>query len=344
METLPRDAAAPTVPGGLIDLPITFCARPPLVTKASKQTPHFTVPLLEQAGYDVRLTADGPIDLQSHSVVWLSGNIRFFPKIRRQLIGRRRHERPLVILWHTEPLPAPRASGLPWPRLHLREIVKIALRDLRATDVYTNYQCLRDLTSRNLPDILVVSTPARREFLAERGIESSWVPLGWHPGHGADLGIYRDVDVLFLGNLQIPRRRRMITRLKKAGIELSALGSWSDPAYHGEARIRLLNRTKILLNIQRYPGELPGLRLILAMANRALVISEPIYRPAPFIPGQHYVEADIDSMAESIRFYLEEDRERERIAANGHRLVTEEITLARSAGRILELIRDHVDY
>ena len=33
-------------------------------------------------------------------------------------------------------------------------------------------------------------------------------------------------------------------------------------------------------------------RLILGMANRSLVVSEPIYSPAPFVPGEHYVEAN----------------------------------------------------
>ena len=48
----------------------------------------------------------------------------------------------------------------------------------------------------------------------------------------------------------------MIEDLRRQGINLLAVGSWADPAYWGENRTRLLNRAKIVLNLQRYPGAL----------------------------------------------------------------------------------------
>ena len=52
--------------------------------------------------------------------------------------------RPLVVVLHGEPLPPPRASGLPrWSSLNLAEIAKILLWDWRATDIYTNAFKLR---------------------------------------------------------------------------------------------------------------------------------------------------------------------------------------------------------
>lgn len=78
------------------------------------------------------------------------------------------------------------------------------------------------------------------------------------------------------------------------------------------------------------------------MANKALVISEPMYKPDPYVPGKHYVSATIEEMPEVIRHYLAHDEERERIANEGHQLVTQEVTMARSLSCILELIQEHI--
>ena len=299
--------------------------------------------LLEEAGHHVRQVREGPLDLVANGVVWILGNANRFPVLCRQLAAMPKFGRPLVILWHTEPLPPPKAAGLPWPRLSLREIARILRRDVRATDVYTNYFRLRSLARKGLPDLLVAPTLGRREFLAERGIPAHWVPLGSDPSRGYDMGLSRDIDVLFLGTLEVPRRRRIIKRLRRSGINLLAMGSRFDPACWGENRTRLLNRTKIFLNISRFPGELPDTRLILGMANKALVISEPIYNPAPYILGTHYLSAPIEELPEVIRYYLTHGDERERIVNEGHRFVTQEVTMARSVSRILELIRTHIN-
>lgn len=298
-------------------------------------------PLLEEAGHRVTEGADGPLEnLAPESVVWMFGNANWFPVVRRQLLSCPRRDRPFVVVWHFEPLPPPRASGLPWPRLHLRELAKILLRDPRATDVYTNYLLLRRLAVKSFPDLLLVSTMGRCEFLVERGILAHWVPLGYNPTLGRDLGLPRDIDAVFLGALKVPRRRRAVKRLRRCGINLLAAGDWFDPACWGEERTRLLNRSKIFVNIQRFPGQFSGARLTLGMANRALVVSEPMVNPAPFVSGKHYVTAKIEEMPEVVDYYLRHEDERERIASEGHRFVVQELTTARSVSRILELIAE----
>jgi hypothetical protein len=325
---------------GMQDLVITVCLRNLPVHRGNRGA---VTSVLEKAGYQVKQVEDGPLDLVAGGVVWIMGNANWFPVVCRQLASKPRPERPLVVLWHAEPLPPPKTTELPWPRLHLRELVKILLCDARATDVYTNYFRLRRLAQQGLPDLLVVSTPGGREFLAEHGIAAHWVPLGYTSFDGHDMGLPRDIDVLFLGALEIPRRKRLIKRLRQRGVNLLAMGSWFDPACWGENRTRLLNRTKIFLNVQRYSGNLSGSRLILGMANKALVISEPMYNPAPYVPGKHYISATIEEMPEVISYYLAHDDERERIVNESHRLVTQEVTMARSVSRILELIREHIN-
>jgi hypothetical protein len=269
-------------------------------------------------------------------IIWLMGNAVWYPAIRRRLVTMPRAERPPVLIWHGEPLPPPRSAGLPWPSLNLREIAKILLRDARATDVYTNYFMLRKLARQGVPDVLVVSGMLRRDFLAERGIPSHYVPFGSDDGMGRDLGLERDIDVLFLGSLDVPRRNRLLKQLERAGVAVKAAGSWSDPNYWGEARTRLLNRTKILLNFARTPAEFSGRRLLLGMQNKALVVSEPLYRPEPYVPDKHFVMAAMNDMPARIQYYLRNEPERRRIAEAGHQFAVGEMHVRAVVRKVLD--------
>jgi len=319
-------------------LAITFCYR----GFAAKfgTPPRAVVSILEKAGHHVRQIKDGPLDLAADSVVWIWGNTNWYPGLFAQLTAMTRAQRPLVVLWHTEPLPPPSMAGLPWPRLNWWETAKFILRSSEATDVYTNYLVLRRWVRNGLPDVLVAATLGRRGFLSERGIVADWVPLGYEPSCGQDLDFPRDIDVLFLGAQDVPRRNRLLQRLRKNGVRIHAVGSYANQGCWGKDRTELLNRTKILLNLARTPGEFPDLRLILGMANKALVISEPIYRPDPFVPGQHFISASIEEMPEKILYYLTHDEVRASISERAHRLITQDVTMERSVSQIVDLISD----
>ena len=105
---------------------ITFCYRGILVNRGMR---HCVASLLEKAGYEVWQIKDGPVDLAAGSVLWIWGNANWYPALYTQLRAMPRPERPLVVLWHTEPLPPPRAAGLPWPSLNWWEMAKFILRD-----------------------------------------------------------------------------------------------------------------------------------------------------------------------------------------------------------------------
>ena len=162
------------------------------------------------------------------------------------------------------------------------------------------------------------------------------MPIGRHPDHGRDLGLHRDVDVLFLGALDVPRRRRVFRQLRRRGLDVTARGGWDDRRYWGEERTHLVNRARIFLNVSRQPGQFSGERLVLGMANRALVLSEPIYRPAPFVPGEHYLEADLEAWPKLIESLLADEEARTRVADAGHAFVTNQLTYERSLERVLE--------
>jgi glycosyltransferase involved in cell wall biosynthesis len=147
----------------------------------------------------------------------------------------------------------------------------------------------------------------------------------------------RDIDVLFLGEYRVRRRSRILRRLKREGTDVVLLGSQSPTkGYWGEARTELLNRTKILLHLPRYPGHLSD-RILMGMANGALVVSEPMYLPDPYEPGVHYVESSVDQMAETVRRYLADEESRRRITDAAYRFVTQELRLEGTYARLMEL-------
>jgi hypothetical protein len=302
------------------------------------QTSPYFVRALESHGLVVSEVADHEVEAGMHDILWIQGNINWYPRIRRTLAAVAPAQRPFVIAWHTEPLPLPRASGVRAPLPNLRELAKIVTRDTRATDVRTNARRLRQMKRRGIPDLLVVSTASRQAFLAENGIESHFVPLGYSPSSGRDLGLERDIDALFVGVMSDPRHRRAARSVRAKGIDLVARGGWTlAGGLWGDERLETINRARTFLGFQRNPGELSGMRMLLGMACRSLVISEPIVSPEPYVPGTHYASVTLADMPEAIRYYIDNDAERARIADAGHRFVTTELTLERSVSKILEL-------
>jgi hypothetical protein len=287
---------------------------------------------------DARLVSSRDVRVEAGRALWMEGSPVWYRHVFRAVRALPRDLRPYVVFWHSEPLPPPRASGLPRPRLHARELAKIVLRDERVADPYSNARALRQLTAEGLVSLLLISTGGAHEFLAEQQIDATFVPLALLPEDGRDLGLARDIDVLFLGALDVPRRRRLVRELRRHGAPVVALGGWGADGYWGERRTQLLNRTKILLNFPRHPGLLSGRRMLIGMANKALVLAEPIYRPDPYRPGVHFVSSEIGEMPATIAAYLADDARRLTVAEAGHDFARSELTLERTIRRILALI------
>ena len=287
------------------------------------------------AGYDLTVANDRSLDPTGADVVWAQGNMNWFPRGRALLAEREQRDRPLLMVWHSEPLPFPKDSGFSHPHLTLREIAKIVLRDKRATDAYTNFFRLRKMHQRNQVDLIVVSSRSRQTFLAEKGIPSKFIPLGFHAGMGRRLDVERDIDVLFIGTLDDSRHRRAIRFLRSNGVNVQAIGSWKSAESWGEARTQLINRAKIFLNVQRHPGQYSGYRMLLGMGNGAMVLSEPVHDPFPYEPGLHYVSSSLESMPETILKYLADDHERSAIAEAGYRFATESLTMKSSMRELI---------
>jgi glycosyltransferase involved in cell wall biosynthesis len=293
-------------------------------------------------GLEVSRASQDAVELAPDRIVLLLGNAAWYPLVVAGLRAAPPARRPFVVVWHSEPLPFPARSGLRPERLHARELAKIVLRDSRATDPYSNLRSLLRLSRDGLVDLLAVSTGAAHELLGERGVGAEIVPLGYTATDGRDLGLTRDVDVLLLASLDVPRRRRILRFLRRRGVPVRGLGDWNDPSLWGEERTRLLNRTKILLNVPRHRGLLSGRTMILGMANKALVVAEPIYRPEPYRPGTDFASAELADMPETIEWYLEDDARRAPIVEPAYARVRGELTIERSARRLVSLLDERL--
>jgi len=295
--------------------------------------------LLEARGIAIRPFGHVEWQPEFGTILLVLGNLNWYPAVKHQLLTSPVSELPKVILWHYEPLPLPRTAGVGWPWLDHREIAKILLRDPRATDPYTNYFVLRRLHRRGLPHRLFASTQERVEFLRKHGIPAEHLPLGYYPAQGRDLGLSRDIDALFLGASSL-RRRLKLAYLHWRGIKVTALGDWNNSAYWGEDRVRLINRARIFLNIPRFRAQFAHLRFVLGAANKALIVSEPLYNSFPFEAGRDYVAAGYRDMPDAIRYYLTHEDERREIAEAAHRLVMEKCSLAASVDRMAASIKE----
>jgi hypothetical protein len=261
----------------------------------------------------------------------------FYPHALEQLraLG---HRRPRVVAWMSEPLVPPRASGLPWPRRTHREWIKLALRDKRVIDARSNERRTIALVREGLVDAVATTTLARVERFAEAGLETTWVPQGIAPHMHADLGLERDIPVLFLGAMDVPRRRVLAWRLRRAGVDLTAVGDWKDPRYWGDQRTRLMNRAVITLNLNRFRGNFADTRFNLAAANRSLIVSEPVYRPDPYVAGETYVEAEPGDLPAVLERWLSDDAARQRMVSAAYETVTTQLPRERQIAALCALL------
>ena len=91
----------------------------------------------------------------------------------------------------------------------------------------------------------------------------------------------------------------------------------------------------MVLNVGRSPGNFVGLRLVLAIAAGAVVVSEPMADPFPFVAGVHFVQAPLDGLLDAARELCADEPRRRRIAEAGQELLTSELSMGRCLGRAL---------
>ena len=111
----------------------------------------------------------------------------------------------------------------------------------------------------------------------------------------------------------------------------------------GNDKYRLLASAKLLVNIHRddrRPGYFEWARMVEAMANGCVVVTEPCAGAAPLRPGEHFVETD--DLAATVADLLDDPPRRAEIAAAAADAVLDDHPLSASVGPILDRL-DRLD-
>lgn len=169
----------------------------------------------------------------------------------------------------------------PW----FEEAVKVALRCAAAVDINS----------------------LGRDALRWKGVDAKLLPLGyvpsWDSWQGEELR-ERPIDVAFMGGVTARRCAAIaacgeVLTSRRAAFHLFDTSrphtAGSDDFFSGERKWTMLASTKILLNIHRSElGYLEWQRMVGAMANGCVVLTEHSVGIDPLVPGAHYVSASLE--------------------------------------------------
>lgn len=291
-------------------------------------------------------------------IIFACGPYESMVPLTRQLIDLPMKSRPLFVFWQSEQFPNPQLpEWINYPISVLRSDIE---KRLYPSDNHLNgnsqilnfiiskghrYRYYGDLfwwQRENVLSSLVVGSKWTVELLRQRGFDPILAYYGWHEGFGSDLGIERDIPVLWFGKVGTKRRKKILDRvryeLKERGIDLLMIDGIDHPYIFGEERTRILSRTKIVLNVLREQWDSNSMRYYIAAPNRALIITEPTLPHTAFEDRVHLVESPIAQLADTICYYLAHEELRMKIVDRAFSFVTEELTLENSIKKIMNQV------
>ncbi|MES2209907.1 MAG: glycosyltransferase [Chloroflexota bacterium] len=262
------------------------------------------------------------------------------------------------IAWFGEPLPR-RPDGVGRPAPFGRPVMAAALRRLgrpgrlvRGVPLPARLDGLRAaayvererqvnlaaaLRRARAVDLVVVTSRDRAAVLAGFGIAARVVPFGYHPTLAGPIVTDtdgRDIPAVAFGSgltWSSRRARGLQACAKHLGPDRLVLAG----ATWGKERDGLLRRSRILLDVHRIPGNFIGLRILFAAAAGAVLVTEPLDDPHPFVPGRHFVEAPLDALAQAVDELLADEHRRQQIVEASQTFITGPLSMAASVRAVL---------
>jgi hypothetical protein len=187
--------------------------------------------------------------------------------------------------------------------------------------------------------------------LRRRGIEAELMQLGyfagWDTWGGEDNG-ERPVDVTFMGGYT-PRRARALAHcggsLARRNVQLTmteSLRPHLEDSTHflsGERRWAALRRSKLIVNVHRGEvGYFEWLRVVGAMLNGCVVVSEHSVGFDPLVPGKHFVSVDYSRLGFAIDTLLADHERIATIRKAAYRLLCDELSLSTAIAPLVQAI------
>jgi hypothetical protein len=190
--------------------------------------------------------------------------------------------------------------------------------------------------------------------LREAGVDARHLPLGHSPrwdflpermgGDGQ-----RDIDVLFIGTGSDRRLRFLGSCAAALGhrrcywviSDDSLPSSRASRSYvAGEAKWDLLGRAKVLINL--HETEAPyfeWLRVVQAMANGAVVVSERSVDTDPLVPGEHLLVGRPESLGHLAERLLADTRRCREMQTAAYHVVRDELPMSKAGALLAEAAR-----
>ncbi len=183
--------------------------------------------------------------------------------------------------------------------------------------------------------------PLAAEEMRRRGVQAEHAQLGYIPSWdvwGGDRSRERDIDLAFLGRFteergQVLARCRPALQRRRAALYLTETVKphVKGAAYYlsGRRRSELLAESKLLVNVHQQ--KLPYLewhRILSAVLNGCVVLTEHSLMTDPFEPGEHFISARLSDLPLLIDALLEEPERLERVRHDAYDLVREQMPMS----------------
>ncbi len=194
------------------------------------------------------------------------------------------------------------------------------------------------------------------------GVQAHHLRLGGVPSLDVSRTGPRPIDVLFLGGLD-DRRGAALAELAphlwqhRAEVRVfrfdRPITSTTPGVVFGRSKHELLASSTLLVNLHRdRSADLPAgvtpspyfewARMIEAMANGCVVVTEPSEGAAPLEPGLHFVEASIDEIPAAVDALLADPDRIAHIRSDAYRTVMVDLALGREVARVLDALERDV--
>jgi GT2 family glycosyltransferase len=186
------------------------------------------------------------------------------------------------------------------------------------------------------------------EVLEMMGLSVAHLQLGYHrsiDAWGGDPERSRPVDVALLAAMN-PRREQFLAGAAKVLWDASCdwrmftfeepITGKQDHFLVGQEKWAHLARSRTLLNVHRSETRyFEWLRVIEAMANGCVVVTEESVRYQPLVPFEHFVQAPLESLAEYALALLIDEAARAEMAQNAYDFLRGELDMKKTVGALL---------
>jgi hypothetical protein len=106
----------------------------------------------------------------------------------------------------------------------------------------------------------------------------------------------------------------------------------------GPERDAILGRSRTVVDIHRVPGNFTGLRFLTAFAAGAVLVTEPLDDPYPFVAGRDHIEAPADRLVDEVAALLDDEPARRTMAAVAQERLRGELSMRAILERVLGVV------